>query len=586
MAWHFTPLLIESKVGPRFFLFAGLTLSCTGPLNAQDAQGPIREEISRVGSSEVIVAYKADSSDDTSSFSGYADSGKLVAQWLDLTDEQAAGAVRSIGSGNSATVTVDAQGLEKLLDDDRVELVAPVNTYEPALIESTQLVGLDAILANPLPSTTGSEQLAVAVIDTGVDAGHPFLEGRVVQQACFSENFPDSGITSLCRGGQDDDGYVTDLTANSAVPCNAAISGCGHGTHIAGIIGGKRTPDPRDSARTIAGMSPRVAIVAIQVYSRYENAGDCSQGFPAPCAKTSDPTLIRALEYVQLIELKRRIEKTGPKIIAVNMSLASGRRIAPCDTTNPLTRPINNLRGLGIPTFIASGNRGDPLGVSEPGCISTAFTVAASTKVGKVWTKSNRSTTTGMIDAMAPGVGVFSSSDGAVFAEQSGTSMATAVAAGAFALLYQQFPGRSAEDIEAAMKNGGHFILDDISNFQYPFVDVEKSFSALKNNVQFDATANIGPATPTGILFDESVSESLILELKPSAQSANDVVRDITKKSSDIFGSSDVTVRPLGNSNIAIESNSPISTEGIAKSLERMDVQGVGAVFSTKSYTP
>lgn len=571
-----------------------LFLANISSLAAQESQGPIRDSIGRTGAAEVIVIYKSEGETGTSAYSGFSDSGKFVAQSLQLDADQS-GAVRSIGSGNAAVVTVDGQGLDKLLADERVELVSPINTYEPALIESSQLVGVgDFFTANPqiLQQATAGTQPAdkptVAVIDTGVDSSHPFLSGKVVLQACFSENFPAKGITSLCVGGQDDGGYVTDLSANSAPSCVSSISGCGHGNHIAGIIAGNPVPDPRNARRAISGIDPLVSIAAIQVYSKYENSIDCSSSFPAPCAKTSDPALIRALEYIQFIELQRRIMKIGPRIVAVNMSLASGRRTTPCDTTSPLTRSINNLRGLGIPTFIASGNHGDVLGVAEPGCISTAFTVAASTKVGKIWTKSNRSTV-GLIDAVAPGVGIYSSFNDGTFHEESGTSMATAVAAGVFAILSQRFPDRSSQDIELALKQGGHLIADDASGFQFPFIDAMASFKVLRDHTQLVTNDDNGSATPTGILVENATSDRLLIELKPSSKSANDVLKDIEANSVAIFGqeaSQDIEMRALGQSNIAIDSKEPLSLEGLAGALERSKIEGIGAVFSSKTHNP
>lgn len=73
----------------------------------------------------------------------------------------------------------------------------------------------------------------VAILDTGVEKTHPFLMGKVVSEACYSTNNADlSSERPVCPGG------VTNSTApGSGVNC--AISGCDHGTHVAGIVGGK-----------------------------------------------------------------------------------------------------------------------------------------------------------------------------------------------------------------------------------------------------------------------------------------------------------------------------------------------------------
>jgi subtilisin family serine protease len=42
---------------------------------------------------------------------------------------------------------------------------------------------------------------AVAILDTGVDASHPFLAGRVTAEACFSTSSPSQGSTTVCPDG-------------------------------------------------------------------------------------------------------------------------------------------------------------------------------------------------------------------------------------------------------------------------------------------------------------------------------------------------------------------------------------------------
>lgn len=64
----------------------------------------------------------------------------------------------------------------------------------------------------------------VAVLDTGVDANHPFLAGKVVAEACFQAN-------KQCPNSQ-----TSQTGPGAAAPCTLN-SGCYHGTHVAGIAG-------------------------------------------------------------------------------------------------------------------------------------------------------------------------------------------------------------------------------------------------------------------------------------------------------------------------------------------------------------
>src|SRR5204863_9176946 len=70
----------------------------------------------------------------------------------------------------------------------------------------------------------------IAVLDTGVDSTHPFLAGKVVEEACYSSTV--AGVSqSFCPSGQ-----PTQIGAGSAVRC--PLSDCVHGTHVAGIAAG------------------------------------------------------------------------------------------------------------------------------------------------------------------------------------------------------------------------------------------------------------------------------------------------------------------------------------------------------------
>ena len=98
---------------------------------------------------------------------------------------------------------------------------------------------------------------AVAVLDTGVEKNHPLLAGKVVSEACYSSNYPQYGVTSVCPGG------VTESTASgSGAPCTG-IDSCSHGTHVAGIVAGKNGP-----SNAPAGVAKDANIIAMQVFYR------------------------------------------------------------------------------------------------------------------------------------------------------------------------------------------------------------------------------------------------------------------------------------------------------------------------------
>ena len=112
---------------------------------------------------------------------------------------------------------------------------------------------------------TGSGQV-VAILDTGVDSSHEFLTGKVVAEACFSSDDAGSSTTSLCPGGSD-----SEIGVGAAANCALAISGCDHGTHVAGIAAG--------TGASFSGVAKGADIIAVQVFTKFNNDADCGGGW-------------------------------------------------------------------------------------------------------------------------------------------------------------------------------------------------------------------------------------------------------------------------------------------------------------------
>ncbi len=234
--------------------------------------------------------------------------------------------------------------------------------------------------------------MKVAVLDTGVDAEHPDLKGKVANWAEFG---PDGK-------------KVTGSTAHDSDR---------HGTHVCGTIAGG------DASGKWIGVAPD-AKLAVGLVLDGENGG-------------SDAQVLAGIDWA----LDQRVH-------AISMSLG-GLVIGP-ETPGTYTRAIVECFLRGVPVVAAIGNEGDGTGGS-PGNDLFTMAVGATDVDDKVaGFSSGRTqfvTESDVIrpellplpypkpDLSAPGVAVQSSVPGGQWAAFSGTSMATPHTSGAVAVL-------------------------------------------------------------------------------------------------------------------------------------------------------
>jgi len=336
---------------------------------------------------------------------------------------------------------LDREGLDALVRSGQV-LSVEEDVPEKAFLEDS-----GSLMRAPEAWNVGHTGLGqtVAILDTGVDANHPFLAGKIVAQACFSSTSQADNSTTLCP-----DGAESQIGDNAGMDCDSSIAGCGHGTHVAGIAAGKGTP--------FSGIAREASIIAIQVFSRFDDPEVCSP-FSSPCALTYPSDQIQALHHVASLANQF-------KIAAVNMSLGGGRYTSPCDSKERKEQ-IDGLRSLNIATVVASGNEGFTDSLAAPACISSAISVGCSSKSDGICPSSNRA---GFLDLLATGSDIESSVKGGGFDAKSGTSMAAPHVTGAWAVLRSKHENANVDEIEDKLKNNGKQIYDWHTDIEFPRV--------------------------------------------------------------------------------------------------------------------
>ncbi len=351
------------------------------------------------------------------------------------------------------------------------------------LAESTAAIGAPAAWSSGM---TGAGQ-TIAILDTGVDASHPFLAGKVVAQACFSDANGRGAGTSLCPGGAG-----SSTAAGAGLNCQ--IGGCNHGTHVAGIAAGHATDNV-----SFSGVAPDATLIAVQVFTRFDT--NCGSA-PAPCVAAYSSDQLAALEYVYGL-------RSQFSIAAVNMSLGGSVYAGNCDT-DARKSAIDLLRSVNIATVVSAGNQGSSTGLATPACISSAISVG-STGDGSYNAPSDKvssfSNSAPFLRLLAPGQNIESSVPGG-YAVMSGTSMAAPHVAGAWAILKSQKPSATVNDVLAALASTGVPITDTRNNVTTPRIQVDAAAAALLGVPRVSVGA---PAVAEGNTGEHTITFTLTL---------------------------------------------------------------------------
>jgi subtilisin family serine protease len=386
-------------------------------------------------------------------------------------------------------LNVGVDGLQTLVSlHGLVIRVVEDSLNRPFLSQSIPVVQADQVWAGGFGGTpfTGNGTV-VAILDSGVDKEHPFLANKVVEEACFSSNDAGLGATSVCPGG-----VTSSFAPGSGMPCSAAINGCEHGTHVAGIAAGK--------GASFSGVAEDANIMAVQVFSRFDNPAFCGSADPCILAFNSD--ILLGLERVYA-------QRAVHNFASVNMSLGGGQNFTSCDN-NVMKPAIDLLRSAGIATAIASGNDGFSDAIASPACISTSVSVG-STGDGSggaaLDVVSSFSNSASILSLLAPGSMINSSvTPGTGFANFQGTSMATPHVAGAFALLKEAGPNLTVSEMLSALQNTGLPVLDNRNAITKPRIRI---LNALFDLPLVDVIApakiadlNAGTSTQTSIALN------------------------------------------------------------------------------------
>lgn len=366
----------------------------------------------------------------------------------------------------------------------------------PTLEDSTVVIGAPSAWSLGYDGSG----MAVVILDTGIDGSHEFFknangQSRIISEACFSLAGGAATAVSLCPNGtpQQTGAGAADVNIDA---CNGGPL-CRHGSHVAGIAAGY-------SAGSRKGVAPNANIIAIQVFSRFDDPDACGSS-GAPCVLSYQSDQLAGLERVN--NTLRHLHD----VTSVNISIGGSREYSACDGDSRAA-VIGSLRSANIATAVSSGNNGYTDSVTSPACISSAVAVGNTTKADEISPGSNMST---MVDLMAPGTLINSSVPGGGYAALTGTSMAAPHIAGAWAVLRQIDSLISTDDLLDIVSSTGVPIADTRpgGTVTKPRIDLIEAIADLKGLDTWTVSASAGtyggvvvPSAPFTVLQGEQAS--------------------------------------------------------------------------------
>lgn len=352
-----------------------------------------------------------------------------LSSWYKVKSPTSRSSSRIEGSSGQALPDQDVLKLvEELKQDPNVEYAEPNYILHTQLIPNDTLYSTSGSWGQSFPDmwglkkinaekawdeTTGSSQVIVGVIDTGIDYTHPDLVNNVWTN---TDEIQNNGIDDDSNGFVDDY-YGWDFANND----NNPLDDHGHGTHVAGTVAAVG-----NNNQGLPGLSWNSKVMGIK-------AGGHS------------------LQTDHIIASMNYAADNGAKVISMSLG-GYGQSVFFRDA-------VNALHSQGLTIVVAAGNESIDSMLVSPASFQSAITVGATDNNDQRAYFSNFGV---KLDIMAPGVDILSTRASAftncpkvvqsIYCTISGTSMATPHVSGIVALMISQNPSLNNEQIRQILR--------------------------------------------------------------------------------------------------------------------------------------
>jgi subtilisin family serine protease len=381
-------------------------------------------ETRSLGAPEILVKFK----------SGVTQNAidRLVAERNDRVEDRIENiegweAIDDFDNADAATLVKEYQQLPEVeyaepnyeinLDESEAGPLVPILPSDPQFTDQWALSnsgqrggkkGADISATLAWAKTTGSDEVVVAVLDTGVDYNHEDLTENMWRRPEKMEPYHDNELGTI----DDEFGY-------NAIDGGDPMDDNGHGTHCAGIIGAEG-----ENNVGIAGVNWKVQIMPL----KFMNAGGSG----------STKDAIEAINYV----IDRKKAGVNVRIISASWGSTQKSRALGEVIRKAYENDILFVAAAGNSSVDNDRNPHYPSSYDVPNVVS----VAALDRHDALASFSNYGAKS--VAIAAPGVDILSTWLGNEYEEKSGTSMATPVVSGVAALILAEHPHMSVDDLK------------------------------------------------------------------------------------------------------------------------------------------